>query len=146
MARSIGGDLLHGGLPMSAEFFENGIFHHPGRKRIPPSEPVYEYDITVPTLLANHTLDVHVTRYKSKLPIPGPPHFFTKFKVNGRAIVPLDVPARNGALHVLNTLLNPCHRRHHRHHRDHEDRGDGETLDTSWDDWEEWLPQWAMED
>lgn len=145
-APTVVGDELHTGPSVPVALSEDGTFHHPRRKHIHLSEPVYEFDITVPTLLVNHTLDIHVARSKLKLPIPGPPHYFTKFTVNGKEIVPLDVPARNGALHVTNHLLNPHHCRHHCHHRDHEDRGDEEALDRSWDDWEEWLPQWAMED
>ncbi|KAF8136142.1 FAS1 domain-containing protein [Boletus edulis] len=103
----------------------------------PLSELVYEYNATLPTLLQDHHLRVHVARYKSKWPIPGSARYFTRFKVNGRRVGLYDIPARNGALHVLSTILDP------RQGRDHYiDSGDDEA---AWDDWEEWLPQWAVE-
>ncbi|KAL4065437.1 FAS1 domain-containing protein [Scleroderma yunnanense] len=125
--------------------FKDNNDHHPRRNPIPLPELIYEFNITLPTLLTNHTLDVHIARYKSKLRLPGPPRFFTRFKVNGREVVPFDFPARNGATHVVTTLLNPL-KKHHCHHRDHKDHDDEEVVDTAWEDWEEWLPQWAMED
>ncbi|KAF9228607.1 FAS1 domain-containing protein [Gyrodon lividus] len=119
-------------------------------KPLPLPEPVYEYNVTLPTLLEDHDLRVQVARYKSKLPLPGPSRYFTRFKVNGRDVGPFDIPARNGALHVISTLLDPRkghdhHGRHgrHGHHGHHEH--DGEDDDNVWDDWEEWLPQWAIE-
>jgi len=107
----------------------------------PLPHPLYEFNFTLPTLLEHHHLRVHVAHYKSKLPLPAPSRYFTRFKVNGRDVGPFDIPARNGALHVITTLLNP--RKGHGHHGRHEH--DGTDEDNSWDDWEEWLPQWAME-
>ena len=98
---------------------------------------VYEYNTTLPTLLQGHHLQVHVTRYKTSLPLPRFPQYFTSFKVNGHRVGPFDIPARNGALHVLPTILDP--RKGHKHHSD---SGDDEA---AWEDWEDWLPQWAME-
>ena len=111
-------------------------------------DPIYAYNLTLPTLLENHSLHVRVTRYKSKIPLPGPPRYFTTFMVNGRHVGPYDIPARNGALHVLTQLLDPRghHKKgkkhkHHKHHRP----GHG-SVDLDWEDWEEWLPQWAAQD
>lgn len=104
-------------------------------------ELVYEYNTTLPTLLQDHHLQVHVARYKSGFPIPGVSRYITIFKVNGRHVGPFDIPARNGALHVPTTILDP--RKGRGHHG-----GDGKTeedKEAAWEDWEEWLPQWAME-
>ncbi|KAH0830435.1 FAS1 domain-containing protein [Lanmaoa asiatica] len=108
--------------------------------RIPPFlELAYEYNLTLPTLLQDHHLRVHVARYKSTLPIPLSSRYFTSFKVNGHHVGPFDIPARNGVLHVLSTILDP--RKGHDHHG-HDGAEDDEV---AWEDWEEWLPQWAME-
>ncbi|KAG2133953.1 FAS1 domain-containing protein [Suillus cothurnatus] len=103
--------------------------------------PLYAYNLTVPTLLENYSLDVEVARYKAKIPLPGPARYFTRFVVNGHNVGPYDIPARNGALHVITNLLDP--RGHHK--EDHKHHGH-ESVDADWEDWEEWLPQWAMQD
>ncbi|KAH7889862.1 FAS1 domain-containing protein [Phlebopus sp. FC_14] len=137
---------MHSGKPGAFFFTEDDDTGVDLDKNPPPPlpKPVYEYNITLPTLLENHTLHVHVARYKSKIPVPGPARFFTRFKVNGREVGSFDIPARNGALHVIGILLNP-RKRYHRHdgHDDHHEHSKG--YDDSWNDWEEWLPQWAME-
>ncbi|KAG1754147.1 FAS1 domain-containing protein [Suillus lakei] len=104
----------------------------------PPGNPLYAYNLTLPTLLENHSLNVQVARYKAKIPLPGPARYFTRFMVNGRDVGPYDIPARNGALHVITNLLDP--RGHHKEKHGHE------LVDLDWEDWEEWLPQWAMQD
>lgn len=110
----------------------------------PLNDPIYAYNLTLPTLL-NHTLHVHVARYKAKIPLPGPPRYFTTFIVNGRHVGPYDIPARNGALHVITELLDP--RGHHKGDHKHKHHRPGhESVDLDWEDWEEWLPQWAMQD
>ncbi|KAF8558418.1 FAS1 domain-containing protein [Imleria badia] len=106
------------------------------RNTIPFTELVYEYNATLPTLLEDHYLRVHVARYKSNL-IPRCPRYFTSFKVNGRHVGPFDIPARNGALHVVSTILDP------RKGRDHQANNGGD--EAAWEDWEEWLHRWAME-
>lgn len=106
----------------------------------PPGNPLYAYNLTLPTLLENHSLTVQVARYKAKIPLPGPARYFTRFMVNGRDVGPYDIPARNGALHVITELLDPRgHHKGHKHHGHH-------SVDVDWEDWEEWLPQWAMQD
>ncbi|KAF7971644.1 hypothetical protein HWV62_20684 [Athelia sp. TMB] len=103
--------------------------HHPA--------PIYAANTTLPTLLANHTLAVHVRKYKTRLPLPH--HaldvYTTLLFVNGQKVVVADVPARNGALHVLGRLVSP-------HPRHGEVRAEGGVYD-SWADWEEWLVDWA---
>ncbi|KAG0706402.1 hypothetical protein DFH29DRAFT_902154 [Suillus ampliporus] len=106
-----------------------------------PGNPIYAYNLTVPTLLENHTLNVQVARYKAKIPLPGPARYFTRFMVNGHDVGPYDIPARNGALQVISKLLDP--RGHHK--GDHKHHGH-ESIDLDWEDWEEWLPQWAMQE
>ncbi|KIJ69613.1 hypothetical protein HYDPIDRAFT_36640 [Hydnomerulius pinastri MD-312] len=112
------------------------------KPRLPLPDPIYEYSVTLPTLLENHNLHVKAARYK--LPIPGPARlaparYFTRFIVNGRDVGPFDIPARNGALHVITSLLDP--RKGHHGHK----RPEKENDDAAWEDWEKWLPQWAME-
>lgn len=84
------------------------------RKTPPLPELVYEYNTTLPTLLQDHHLRVYIAHYKSGLPVPGFPRYFTRFQVNGHHVGPYDIPARNGALHVLSTILDPRKGRHHR--------------------------------
>ena len=108
-----------------------------GRKHPHHPAPIYAANTTLPTLLANHTLAVHVRKYKTRLPIPH--HaldvYTTLLFVNGQRVVVADVPARNGALHVLTRLVSP-------HPRHGEVRAEGGVYD-SWADWEEWLVDWA---
>ncbi|KAJ3524304.1 hypothetical protein NM688_g8585 [Phlebia brevispora] len=134
---------------------------HPHLPKLPHPKPVYSLNATLPTLLSNHTLHVHVAQFHSILPRGG---YITKLFVNGQWVVAADVPTRNGAVHVVNSLIRPFHKGHHGHHGDHgyhfdeeawfepsadeenfdDDVDDG--IDHEWDDWEEWLPQWANED
>lgn len=107
----------------------------------PSGKPLYAYNLTLPTLLENYSLDVHVARYKAKIPLPGPARYFTRFMVNGRNVGPYDIPARNGALHIITNLLDP-----RGHHKDHKHHGHESGDVDQWEDWEEWLPQWAVQD
>ncbi|KAH7906233.1 hypothetical protein BJ138DRAFT_1223351 [Hygrophoropsis aurantiaca] len=120
---------------------------HPHR---PHPDPVYSYNASLPTLLEDHSLHVEVLRFKSKLPIPGPPRYFTVLRVNGEEVGPFDIPARNGALHVISKLLDPRppkdrdgHHDGHKHHGSHTKGYIQHVAD--WEDWEDWLPQWAAE-
>ncbi|OCH95262.1 FAS1 domain-containing protein [Obba rivulosa] len=109
--------------------------------------PIYELNITSPTLLTNHSLHIHVVQHEYKLPIPGHHALYTKtMLVNGHRVCVADIPSRNGAIHVVDKLLNPI--KHSR--RKHGEEVDEpifleEEEDNSWDDWEEWLPRWAGE-
>lgn len=116
-------------------------FNDDWKAGVPVDPPLYAYNLTLPTLLDNYSLNVQVARYKAKIPLPGPARYFTRFMVNGRDVGPYDIPARNGALHVITNLLDP--RGHHK--EDHKHYGH-ESIDIDWEDWEEWLPQWAMQD
>ena len=55
----------------------------------------------------------------------------TKICVNKRIAHVRDVVGLNGAIHVVDMLLDP---RKHGHGVDEEE---------SWEDWEEWLPKWG---
>jgi hypothetical protein len=110
-----------------------------------PHKPVFSANVTVPTLLTNHSLHVHVTKVKYRLPIPGHKReiYVTKLFVNDQNVAVSDIVSRNGAVHVINKVLNPRPRHHHRPHKDEDDFVDRE--DDEWEDWEDWLPQWAEE-
>ncbi|TFK42817.1 FAS1 domain-containing protein [Crucibulum laeve] len=116
------------------------------------SEPVFSHDFTLKTLLANHTLKAHIEQSKITYPFPGPhkPHRIeTKLTIDEHPVLLPDLVASNGAIHVVNRILDPRknHDGHH-HHKHHHRHHDGEALSTGddWSDWEEWLPAWAAEE
>ncbi|KII88874.1 hypothetical protein PLICRDRAFT_175133 [Plicaturopsis crispa FD-325 SS-3] len=130
----------------------------PGPKphRLPHVPPYFAGNLTLPTLLAGHSLDIRVAKFKVTLPIPGPhkpSKFLTKFFVNGWSVRRSDVPSRNGAIHIIDTLLNP--RPRPRPPPEHKASGGPEPdfvekthIDDreEWEDWEDWLPLWANEE
>lgn len=97
-------------------------------------------NLTLPSLLENHTHHVQIARYNVSRPFHGPgqsAHIIAnKISINGRRIPVTDIVGMNGALHVTNHLLDPrpwsgierCANQDH------------------WADWEEWLPSWVDED
>jgi hypothetical protein len=116
--------------------------------RLPP-RPKVEFNVTfpVPTLLEDRSHTIVVTRFAHSHPFPGPAPAATRTHlfVSGTRVVLPDVPARNGAVHVIDRLLNPF--RGSQHH-DLEDplSGSCEDQDDEWVDWETWLPTWAESD
>jgi len=88
-----------------------------------------EFEREFPALLEGEKLRVKVEKGQV-LPVPGATKH--KLTVNGIQAEVIDVPALNGALHVLPEVLKPPHKDH-----------DGEFVESSWEDWESWLPQWA---
>ncbi len=71
---------------------------------------------------------------------PKPPHhpvFKSSIIVEGQR-TRLEAVARNGAVHSIGRLLNPCKKTHH---EPSADPNEGE--DDDWADWEDWLPAWA---
>lgn len=114
----------------------------------PPHLPtlISAVNLTVPTLLENHTLSVHIARYNVTRPlrVPGQSSqvIVNKVSVNGRVIPVTDIVAMNGALHVTGHLLDPRPIRHKSVQQQWDEIDD----DVYWEDWEDWLPQWAMED
>ncbi|EMD38694.1 hypothetical protein CERSUDRAFT_94231 [Gelatoporia subvermispora B] len=123
-----------------------GEHHPPPPPPMRHAAPVYELNLTVPTLLTNHSLHIHVVQHEHKLPIPG--HHTTYSKaliVNGHPVRLADIPTRNGAVHVIDRLLNPIKKQHPKHGEEGETPMILEEEDL-WEDWEEWLPLWAAED
>ncbi|PCH38302.1 hypothetical protein WOLCODRAFT_149244 [Wolfiporia cocos MD-104 SS10] len=129
---------------------------HPPHRPYPPHAPSVDYahNITVPTSLSNHTL--HVLVKKSHFGVPAPPQYpelerveyFTVVRVNGQLVKVADVVARNGAIHVVDKLLNPMQHRPAPTHgspagSDYVD--DVEEWTDGWEQWEDWLPAWANE-
>lgn len=123
-------------------FYDAPVSDHPVEGVSTGFTLVYEFDITLPTLLDGHSLDIHVARYQYKFHIPGTPRYFTKFKVNGKDLHVFDIPARNGALHAVPVLLDPRKGAKCPHHKEH---CKGEHAEAAWENWEDWLPQWASE-
>ncbi|KAF5386705.1 hypothetical protein D9615_001731 [Tricholomella constricta] len=113
-------------------------------------KPISSFDATLPTALTNHSINAHVEKFNISIPIPGPrrPHrISTKFTVDGRYVVLQDIVGLNGAVHVINQLLDP--RGHHPHHPRPPHHSlyydDFMDMDATWEDWEHWLPRWAAE-
>jgi uncharacterized surface protein with fasciclin (FAS1) repeats len=96
-------------------------FHHPS--------PSYTANLTTLLPGSNGTLPVSVTQYNMPLPHPIPgrdpiPYTVTLMEVNGLSVSSKlrDIPALNGAVHVVGEVLNPVHRNgkhHHGHHGHH---------------------------
>ncbi|KAL0947253.1 hypothetical protein HGRIS_013374 [Hohenbuehelia grisea] len=128
----------------------------PRPPRLPRPELIASRNLTVPTLLgANHTLNIFTAKFKLKIsiPVPGPHPPRTKILdaiwVNGQRVKLADVVGRNGAFHVVGSLISPRHKGRHPH-RQNRTHGvwmdpDLEISQDGWEDWEEWLPKWAAE-
>ncbi|KAG5637863.1 hypothetical protein H0H81_002902 [Sphagnurus paluster] len=104
-------------------------------------DPISSLDAKLQTALTNHFIHAHVEKFKVSVPIPGPhkPHkITTKLTVNGRHVFPQDIVGLNGAIHVIDHLLDPRGQHHHRHSHDK-----FTDADPAWVDWQDWLPQWA---
>jgi hypothetical protein len=89
----------------------------------------------LPTALTNHTIPVLIRKSRVLKHIP-----ITKFIANGVWIKAFDGVARNGAIHVVDHVLNP--RRHHKrgpHKVTEQDEEDNQ----GWEDWEDWLIDWV---
>ncbi|ORY25187.1 FAS1 domain-containing protein [Naematelia encephala] len=103
------------------DFFDDAGFHK---------------ELEVHTALPNSTLKIVIDKTQV-VPIEGAVKI--NIKVNGQDVQVVDVPARNGALHVLDHILVPPHK-----HRDHDHDHDHDLVGAdAWADWEEWLPAWA---
>ncbi|KAH0584159.1 hypothetical protein H2248_009718 [Termitomyces sp. 'cryptogamus'] len=102
-------------------------------KDIEHPEPIESFDEELPSALTNYTLHAHVEKFKFSIPIPSPhnSHIITKFNINGHRVIVPDIIGLNGAVHMIEHILDP---RGHSHHGQ-----------ANWEDWEEWLPQWAGE-
>jgi hypothetical protein len=104
----------------------------------------------------NRTIHAYIVQNNITFPFPGPkkPSIIdTKIFVNGHLVVVPDIVGFNGAIHVINKLLDPRKAHHAPHHghrhsldSDHHPQGDPFEDDESpedWEDWANWLPQWA---
>lgn len=102
-------------------------------------KPISSINVSVPTLLEEHALQVHITKTSFSLPAPGPrkgEKIVTRVSVNGLHVGLPDLVGLNGAIHVIGRLLDP---------RKSSSNILGYEPDVSqgWEDWEDWLPQWA---
>ncbi|KAG8962173.1 hypothetical protein FRC03_004538 [Tulasnella sp. 419] len=64
--------------------------------------------------------------------IPGSNQYNWEFKVHGIDVSIYDMPALNGALHVVNDVLCPRHSNGRNENQNDED----------WTEWKEWLRKW----
>jgi uncharacterized surface protein with fasciclin (FAS1) repeats len=136
----------------------DGDHHHHDHPHV---HIVFHHNYTVPTLLKEHNIHFHVAQYRITVDLPGhhdPRVYKTRVLVNGAPVTVSDITSRNGAVHVIDHVLNPYH--HHDHHdHDHEHDGDHDNnggghhpgphhvwaakVDQGWENWEEWLIDWA---
>ncbi|WRT63681.1 uncharacterized protein IL334_000604 [Kwoniella shivajii] len=93
----------------------------------------FHKEFEISPALPNSTLRIEVDKTKF-LPVEGAVK--TTIKVNGQEVKVIDVPARNGATHVIDHILIPPHK-----HHDHKGE-DLAHLDT-WQNWEDWFPAWV---
>ncbi|KAK2467100.1 hypothetical protein APHAL10511_001358 [Amanita phalloides] len=117
---------------------------HPKKPKMPWPEPISLVDLTLPTLFDDHPLHVHIGKFKLRLPIPGHDHpyrIITKFSVDGHELRAPDLVAMNGAVHVINKLLDPRGPHHYQAHMSGSPRSE-EKMDI-WKTWKTWLFQWA---
>jgi uncharacterized surface protein with fasciclin (FAS1) repeats len=111
------------------------------RPRGPVVEPISCEKYSLDTALFNHTLNIIVD--KKRVTLPSPHHKRSVIKthiiVNHHLVYLHDVVGVNGAIHVIDRLLDP------RKHCDRPPKHGDQEDDQAWEDWEEWLPQWADE-
>jgi len=125
--------------------------HFPGPK------PIVTFNSSVSTLLEGSFLNITVLKPATGIPFelpfdeivaegggphPAPPPGHPRHPLPAlfRSLVFVnhlqtfaEVPARNGVVYVINSLLHPFKHSEHDH----------ELSENVWDDWEEWLPAWA---
>jgi uncharacterized surface protein with fasciclin (FAS1) repeats len=134
------------GLVMDEEEYMAFSHHPPPHRRPRWPEVQYNTSFTLPTLLTNYTLEVVITKFKVQP--PGFPKLYpTAVIAEGIPAALPDVVSRNGAVHVVDALLNPLKK--HKHHEDSGSEEDYMLEDREYEDWkgwEEWLPQWAAQD
>ena len=101
-----------------------------------PRKPIFAYDLELPTAYENHTIHVHVEKINFTIPLPGPhkpSRTKTFFTINHRPVFFADVVGLNGAVHIIDTLIDP------RGHPAIDTEGQGQP----WQNWEDWLLDWA---
>jgi uncharacterized surface protein with fasciclin (FAS1) repeats len=117
-----------------------------GEHKPPVVEPITTIDLTLETLFVNHTVHAHIAQNRINFPFPGKKPYIidTKVFVNRELVIVPDIIGLNGAIHVINRLLDP-RKPHHGHHH-HGGKGEeDEEVDDAWVDWESWLIQWGEE-
>jgi len=134
-------------------------YSHSVQQGVRRNHPVASHNLTLPTLLVNNTIHAYIVQNKISFPFPGPkkPSMIdTRIFANRHLVVVPDIVGSNGAIHVIDKLLDPrkaCHCPGHYWHRhrpgsEHHPQGgpfeDGQ-LPENWEDWENWLPQWAAQ-
>lgn len=94
------------------------------------------------TLLSGHAIRWSSEKTKTTFPrkYNRPDRYDAHVKVNGEEVKMFDIPAINGALHILEKFLVPWHCEHGHTHLYAAD-GDDEI----WENWEEWVPRLAVE-
>lgn len=97
-------------------------------------DPSFHREFEVHSGLPDGKLKIVVDKTKV-VPIEGAVR--TTMKVNDVDVKVLDIPASNGAWHVIDKVLCPPHK-----HK----KGEEELVEDVWADWEEWLPAWAEEE
>lgn len=125
---------------------------HPLREgsSAPFPKPEIIYNLTLPTALDGHTLNVLLVKIPIRLPIPKRPKEIGHFKqlyVNGQKASVYDAVALNGAFHVVDKLVSPRRSKRGPHHGDvlgfdisGPDLGED---DDDWRNWKEWMFEWA---
>ncbi|KAF9052740.1 Fasciclin domain-containing protein [Panaeolus papilionaceus] len=98
-------------------------------------------NVTLPTLLPNHKVNTLIYKTKVKFPFPGHKNAYrvdTKVTVNNHHVRIPDIVASNGAIQVIDRLLDPHLESHHPDCPHH-----GEGVEEPWKNWESWLMSWA---
>ncbi|GFZ50740.1 hypothetical protein JCM24511_08498 [Saitozyma sp. JCM 24511] len=127
-------------------FYSEHKHHHHGPEHFDfgmagsDDDPSFHKEFDIHTGLHNATIKVEIDKTKF-LPVEGAVKI--TLKANGQIAEAIDIPARNGAWHVLNKVLVPPH--HHHGHHDHDEHHAAAHIvsDDCWDSWEEWFPAWA---
>lgn len=111
-----------------------------GRVKQYHHEPIFSFDRTLPTALANFTIDSHVSKVNITAPFPSPhrSQIITTLIVNHRPVFFADIIGLNGAVHVIEELLDP-----RGHNSQYSPLRDHSADKNTWEDWEDWLLDWA---
>ncbi|KAF8906022.1 FAS1 domain-containing protein [Gymnopilus junonius] len=112
----------------------------------PPLEPIISIDFDLHSLLANHTIHAHVAQNKINFPFPTKRPYIidTRIYVNRQLVTEPDIVGLNGAIHVIDKLLDP--RGHRQGHHHHGSFNEVNIEDDVWTGWESWLIEWAMQE
>lgn len=111
------------------------------------AELIFLVNLTLPTVLLNHTLSVQFMKHNIYYDEWGlPPWVYSSAIVNGHEVGLPDGMASNGAIHVVETLISP---RPPPKESTPSEKGfqsgteSSEVVSDDWEEWEEWLFDWA---